>query len=165
MAVSPRLCIVDASVLIDLEKGELVEEFLRLRCRWATPEAVIYEVGDPLGSALTSGGLAIIDMTPDEVQEVLSLREKYNRVSVSDLFCLVLARNRKAILITGDQPLRKAAEAEGARVRGTLWMLDEMVSSRIIPGIKAAEALKRMIAGGGRFPPEECRKRLKRWIT
>ncbi len=25
MAVTPRLCIVDASVLIDLEKGELVE--------------------------------------------------------------------------------------------------------------------------------------------
>ncbi|MBM4286879.1 MAG: DUF3368 domain-containing protein [Deltaproteobacteria bacterium] len=165
MAVSPRLCIVDASVLIDLEKADLVQEFLQLRCRWATPEAVVYEVGESLGSALTTGGLAVIDMTADEVQDVLRLRERYNRVSISDLFCLVLARNRKAVLITGDQPLRKAAEAEGVRVRGTLWMLDEMVTSRIIPGFKAAEALSRMIAGGGRFPPEECRKRLKKWGT
>jgi hypothetical protein len=66
----------------------------------ATPEAVVYEVGEPLGSTLTSGGLAILDMSVDEVQEVLLLREKNNRVSINDLFCLVLARNRKAVLIT-----------------------------------------------------------------
>jgi len=165
MAVTPRLCIVDASVLIDLEKGELVEEFLQLRCRWATPAAVILEVGERLGDILMSGGLGIMDMGADEVQEVFRLRQEYLRVSVSDLFCLVLSKNRKGILITGDQPLRKAAETEGVKVRGTLWMLDEMVRSQTISGRKAAEALKSMIAGGGRFPAEECSTRLKRWLT
>jgi hypothetical protein len=66
-------------------------------------------------------------------------------------------------LIAGDLALRRAAEKEGLRVRGTLWILDELVNYRIFTGERAADALDKMIKNRGRFPPEELTKRLKRW--
>jgi len=56
MAVTPRLCIVDASVLIDLEHGGLVKEIFQLPYIWAAPDAVIEEVGESLGALLISWG-------------------------------------------------------------------------------------------------------------
>ena len=75
----------------------------------------------------------------------------------------VLAKSQNGTLIAGDQALRRAAEQEGLRVRGTLWILDEIVDSKIFLGDRAADALDRMIQNRGRFPPEEISKRMKRW--
>lgn len=164
MRVSPKPYIVDASVLIDLEHGGLIEEFFLLQHGWTTPDVVIMEVMEPLGSQLTGLGLNTLSLGPEGVLEVEGLRLTYKRVSANDLFCLVLAKSQKGTLITGDQPLRKAAESEGVRVKGTLWVLDELVENKIIPGELAAHALLRMIKSGGRFPQEEVTKRHNRWI-
>jgi predicted nucleic acid-binding protein len=163
MAVSPRPHIVDASVLIDLEHGGLIEELFLLRHGWTAPDVVILEVLEPLGSMLTGYGLKISHLRPEDIQEVARLREIHKGVSANDLFCLVLAKTHRGTLITGDMPLRKAAEGEEVKVRGTLWILDELVVNKIIPGGRAAEALERMKKSGGRFPPEEVTRRLNRW--
>ena len=54
-------------------------------------------------------------------------------------------------------------KVKGLRVRGTLWILDELVDYKIFTGEQAADALQRMIRNRGRFPPEEVTKRIKRW--
>jgi predicted nucleic acid-binding protein len=149
--------------LIDLEHGGLIKEIFRLGHGWSAPDVVIGEVMEPLGSLLTGHGLRVLNLDPEQIMEVARLRQIYKGVSANDLFCLVLAKSQKGILITGDQPLRKAAEGEGVKVRGTLWMLDELVESKIISGEQSAEALERMKKSGGRFPPEEVTKRIKRW--
>lgn len=164
MAVTPRLCIVDASVLIDFEQGGLVKEIFQLQYEWAAPDAVIEEVGEHLGSLLISFGLKKITLGEVEVQEVLRLREICKQISLSDLFCLVLSKVRKTTLVTGDGPLRRAAYQEGVKVRGTLGVLDELFKSKIITGSKAAESLDKMIKAGSRFPKEECTKRRKLWL-
>ena len=163
MVVSPRPHIVDASVLIDLEHGGLIKEIFRLRHGWTAPDVVIGEVMEPLGSLLAGHGLKVSYLKPEHIQEVARLRQIYKGVSANDLFCLVLAKIQKGTLITGDQSLRRAAENEGVKVRGTLWILDELVENKIITGERAADALERMKKSGGRFPPEEVTKRLKRW--
>lgn len=163
MAVPPRPHIVDASVLIDLEYGEVVKEFFLLHHGWTAPDVVIVEVLESLGSVLTGLGLKVSHLQPEDIQEVARLRQSYKGVSANDLFCLVLAKTQKGFLITGDQALRRAAENEGVKVRGTLWILDELVENKIITGERAAEALEKMRKSGGRFPQEEVTKRLKRW--
>ena len=163
MVVFPRPHIVDASVLIDLEHGGLIKEIFRLGHGWSAPDVVIGEVMEPLGSLLTGHGLRVLNLDPEQIMEVARLRQIYKGVSANDLFCLVLAKSQKGTLITGDHPLRKAAEGEGVKVRGTLWMLDELVENKVISGRRAADALDIMRKTGGRFPPEEVTKRLNRW--
>ncbi len=163
MAVPPRPHIVDASVLIDLEHGGLIDELFLLRHGWSAPDVVLGEVMEPLGSLLAGQGLKILTLEPEQIQEVARLRGIHKGVSANDLFCLILAKSQRGTLITGDMPLRKAAESEGVKVRGTLWILDELVENKVIPGERAVDALQRMIKSGGRFPQEEVTKRHKRW--
>jgi predicted nucleic acid-binding protein len=164
MVGSPKPHIVDASVLIDLEKGVVIRELFLLHHGWTAPDLVIVEVGESLGSLLTSHGLTVSELQQEEIREVERLRQIYKGLSITDLSCLVLAKSQNGTLIAGDQALRRAAEQEGLRVRGTLWILDEMVDSKIFLGDRAADALDRMIQNRGRFPPEEISKRMKRWI-
>jgi predicted nucleic acid-binding protein len=60
------------------------------------------------------------------------LVRKYPRPGRRDILCLVLAMQEKAILITGDEALRKSASLEGVEVHGTLWLLDAMVKEEAI---------------------------------
>jgi predicted nucleic acid-binding protein len=162
MAVSQKLHIVDASVFIDLEHGGLIEEVFRLHHGWTAPEVAIDEVME-LRPILEGHGLKVFHLEPKDIQEVARLRGIYTRPSTKDLFCLVLAKSCNGTLITGDKHLRKAAKDEGVKVKGTLWILDELVENKIILRERAAEALGKMKKTGGRFPPEEVTKRLNRW--
>jgi len=65
--------------------------------------------------------------------------------------------------VTGDNSLRKAAEAEGVTVRGVLWVLDELVAAAAVTPARAAEGLRTMLAQGARLPSDECRRRLGAW--
>lgn len=163
MAGSPKPHIVDASVLIDLEHGRVVRELFLLHHDWTAPDLVIVEVGESLESLLTGQGLKVSHLQPEEVMEVEHLRQIYKGPSIADLSCLVLAKSQNWTLIAGDLALRRAAEKEGLRVRGTLWILDELVNYKIFKGEQAADSLQRMIQNRGRFPQEEVTKRLKRW--
>ena len=163
MAGSPKPHIVDASVLIDLEHGLVVRELFLLHHGWTAPDLVIVEVGESLGSLLTGYGLSVSHLQPEEVLEVERLRQIYRGLSIADLSCLVLAKAKNWVLIAGDQALRKAAEKEALGVRGTLWILDELVDYKIFTGEQAADSLQRMIENRSRFPPEEITKRIKRW--
>lgn len=162
MAGSPKPHIIDASVLIDLEHGRVIRELFLLHHGWTAPDVVIVEVME-LGPVLTGHGLTVFQLQPEEVLEVGRLRQIYKGLSVADLSCLILAKSRNGILIAGDQALRRTAEQEGLRVRGTLWILDEMVNYKIFTGEQATDALQKMIRNRGRFPPEEVTKRIKRW--
>ena len=91
---------------------------------------------------------------------VLDLAERYVRPSRQDLFALVLARETKAVLLTGDGSLREAAEREGVQVHGTIWLLDLMVDHEVIDRQERAASLKHMIESGSRLPWEEIKARL-----
>jgi predicted nucleic acid-binding protein len=140
----------------------MIRELFLFHHGWIAPDVVLVEVGE-LGPVLTGHGLTIFQLKPEEVLNVGRLRQIYKGLSVTDLSCLILAKSQNGTLIAGDQALRRAAEKEGLRVRGTLWILDEMVNYKIFTGEQAAEVLQRMIRNRGRFPPEEVTKRNKRW--
>jgi predicted nucleic acid-binding protein len=91
---------------------------------------------------------------------VLDLAERYARPSRVDLFALVLARDFDAVLLTGDSSLRDAAENEGVRVHGVLWLLDLMVYHGIISKRDGATSLELMVRCGSRLPCDEVRARI-----
>ena len=57
---------------------------------------------------------------------------KYAKPSLYDCVALAIAKCRNIVLLSGDGPLRKAAEKEGVRVRGTIGLLKELYEDRHI---------------------------------
>ena len=83
---------------------------------------------------------------------VEEITTKYRDPSRNDCFALALAKQEKCPLLTGDKDLRKTAEEEGVIVMGTIWIVNRMVSNRIISIEQAKEAYQCMKEAGRRFP-------------
>jgi predicted nucleic acid-binding protein len=137
-----------------------LEKALRLPLELIAPDVVIEELHTPDGKDLVDLGLRVLELSGQQVLMVLDLAERYARPSRQDLFALVLARETKAVLLTGDGSLREAAEREGVQVHGTIWLLDLMVDHEIINRQERAASLKHMIESGSRLPCEEITARL-----
>ena len=163
MTVSPQVCVVDTNVLIDLYTGGVSRAVFQLPILLLAPDVLIAELQEPDGKLLLSYGLSGCELSSDEVQKVFRLATQYRRVSVNDLFALELARTLGTVLLTGDKHLRRVADQEGVPVRGTLWLLDEMVRLAVIPPRLAAQALEHMLNRGRRLPSKECERRLRQW--
>ena len=84
----------------------------------------------------------------------------YPKPGRNDLFALALAEDKKCPLLTGDAALRQAAEMEQVEVKGTVWLIAEMVREQRITVTVARAALHKMRVNGRRLPWEVAEKRL-----
>jgi predicted nucleic acid-binding protein len=105
-------------------------------------------------------GLQLGELNPASMAEVETLVIKYKQPSRYDCFALMLAKQEQCPLLTGDQNLRKAAEQEFIEVKGTLWVLESMVSHGIIDVAAARIAYAQMRENGRRLPWEMAENRL-----
>ena len=164
MRGSPSACVADANVLIDLHVGGLLPEALTRPFQLAAPDLIIAEMDDPPGPALVAQGLVEEALSAAEIGELAHLKAKHPRaLSVMDLAALVLAKRLRVILLTGEKLLRGVAEQEGVEVRGTLWLLDQMIAFDMLGASDAAATLESMLTAGRRLPVAECEKRLRAW--
>ncbi len=162
--MTPRLLAVpDTNVWIDLRIAGLIDEAFHLDIDWVAPDIVIEELHEPEGADLVTLGLVSHELDEDGVRAVLALAVGHDQLSIADTFALVTATVLDAVLITGDRHLRRAATEQGVTVHGVLWVLDEMLGTRLISPGRAAGALRRMLANGSRPPARECIARLKEW--
>jgi len=157
------LCVADANVLFDLRNGRILTDIAALPYRFIVPDAVFAELDAPLRSMVQSLGFEIGSLEGETVLEIYTLRPEHPRLSVADLFALFVARDRRAMLLTGDTRLRRLAEIRGLVVHGTLWVLDELYAQGTLNGQGALAALERILALGGRLPANEYQKRRLQW--
>jgi hypothetical protein len=156
-------CVTDANLLIDLFHGGLAANAFRLPWEFMAPDVVITEILLPLSWDITGLGLIEKSLPGEGVLQVEELAMKYPRPGRIDLFSLVLAIQEEALLLTGDEALRKAASKESVGVHGTLWLLDEMIKGRAISEAEACMSLKMMVDAGRRLPQKEVSVRLASW--
>lgn len=117
----------DTSVIIDLERGELLESVFQLAVDFAVPDLLFHrELAGPLGDRLLTLGLRVEELSPGEVQGATVLRRADATLSLPDTFAFALAQGRQWTLLTGDAGLRRTAEAHALEVHGTLWVLDQL---------------------------------------
>lgn len=117
----------DTSVIIDLERGELLESVFQLAVDFAVPDLLFHrELAGPLGDRLLALGLRVEELSPGEVQGATVLRRADATLSLPDTFAFALAQGRQWTLLTGDAGLRRTAEAHALDVHGTLWVLDQL---------------------------------------
>ncbi|MFA7239654.1 MAG: DUF3368 domain-containing protein [Sulfuricellaceae bacterium] len=146
------LLISDANILIDIEIGGLVAPMFSLDYQFAVPDVLFYEELEEQHSYLLDMGLAARDLDEAMVARVAKMAAQYPRPGRNDLFALVLAVKEQCPLLTGDKDLKVAAENENVEVRGTLWLINEMVRSGKITVQVARGAYQRMRAHGRRLP-------------
>ncbi len=161
--------VTDTSFWVDLRDGDILFLPFQLSFKWITTDLVA-ELEFPkhipdLAESLYTKGLdpKKLESVLVEQMGVLSQTKEAGRLSKPDLSCFVLARSRKATLITSDKPLKNFAELEGVEVHGTLWVLDLLVNGGVMAPRHAAQALIRMLEKGSYLPKEECEQRIKAW--
>jgi predicted nucleic acid-binding protein len=113
---------------------------------------VLAEILLPYSWKLQGLGLIEMELSGSGMLKAEELVRKYPRPGCRDILSLVLAMQEKAILLAGDEALRKAASREGIEVHGTLWLLDPMVKEEAISKIDGCRSLDRMINSGRRLP-------------
>lgn len=135
-------------------------ELFKLPYQIQVPDMLFYDELEAAHGYLLEHGLQLGELSPASMAEVETLVVKYKQPSRYDCFALVLAMQEQCPLLTGDQNLRKAAEHEQVEVKGTLWVVESLVSHGIIDLALARQAYAQMKDNGRRLPWELAEARL-----
>lgn len=161
-----RILVSDTSILIDLERGGLVESAFGCGFQIAVPD-LLYdkELDDEFGQRLQALGLSIAELSAQELQNAQTLHEARRALSLADCSALLCAARPDHILLTGDRVLRREAEDHGiADVHGLLWLLDRIAEAERATPDQLHAGLTRISEGDRcRLPKPEVDERLRRW--
>lgn len=175
-----RLIASDASVLIDLERGALLQVTFRLPHVFAVPRLAYRQEIEPFnGRELVQMGLCVVSLTSEGLELAQSYRARERRLSLSDAYALALAKlggfgllgsgtafqtDGNHTLLSGDGALRTLAKAEDVECRGVLWILDEIERADLLAPGDLEAALSTIDANRRRrLPPAEVVARLIRY--
>ncbi len=137
----------DTSVVVDLERAQLIENIFALPFRFIVPDALYEnELKGYGGERLVALGLEVRSLTGEQVSEAQRLRALERRISIHDSYALSLAKAEGAILLAGDAAMRRLAESEEVRCHGVLWVFDQLEERRIVPAFALHEGLSRVVA-------------------
>ena len=157
-----QVLVADTSVLVDLERGSLLEASFRLPHRFAVPD-LLYEreLKRYGGEKLIRLGLRIEELDGDGVNRALAYQRQEPALSLPDCFALTLAKIRSWVLLSGDRALRQLAPQEAVKCHGVLWLLDQMDNEAVVSirqlhaGLTAISKHPRC-----RLPKQEIHRRL-----
>jgi len=157
----------DASILIDLLKIDLSDEFFRLPYDIHTTDLVGAEITDENAEQfqqyINKKLINIHSFSDEEWEEVVYIKNENPPLSMADCSCFWLCKQLSATLLTSDGKLRSSAFEKGISVHGILWVFEELISHKEITVQKAKKKLKELMEINPRLPREECQKRLKKW--
>jgi predicted nucleic acid-binding protein len=154
------LLISDANILMDIEVGDLVAPMFSLGYQFAVPDVLYFDELEEQHAHLLDMGLQTMTLSAKSVARIEALSQTYARPGRNDLFALALAEDRQCPLLTGDAALRQAAETEQVEVKGTVWLIAEMVREQRITIAVARAALHKMRVNGRRLPWEVAEQML-----
>ncbi|RWD16096.1 MAG: hypothetical protein EOS75_29990 [Mesorhizobium sp.] len=159
------ILVSDTSVLIDLERAQLLEEMFRLPFEFAVPDLLYArELAGELGDQLVRLGLRVEVLTPAELSRATIVRRQNMRLSVPDTFAFSIAESRQWTLLTGDGTLRELAVAEQIEMHGVLWLFDQLADGNHVPFNRLHDGLNTLFTHPRcRLPAAEVRRRLARF--
>jgi predicted nucleic acid-binding protein len=159
------ILVSDTSVLIELERGGLLEPAFSCGLIMVVPDLLYQkEIEEENGPYLRALGLGVVALTPDEVELAQTIKMQRPALSLPDCFALTCAHRQAHILVTGDMKLRKEAENRNVQVCGLLWILDQMEACGNFSYTLLHEGLSQISADPRcRLPKDEVNIRLTKW--
>lgn len=153
-----QLFISDANIFIDLDVCGILAKMFELPYEFAVPDILYMEELEEQHSDLPRYGLQIKKLDSRSIEYAISLQTQYSGPSDNDFFAFVLAKQEECALITGDAQLRKVAEAEGVELRGTIWIIEQLVVQGLMNCDSAIEAFDVMQSKGRRLPWDKAKE-------
>ncbi len=155
-----QVLISDANILIDMEVANLIHLIFQLPYQFTTPDMLYETELKEQHAHLLTLGLQVSELNSESMLLAYQLNERYNQPSLNDIFALVLAKQENCPLLTGDGQLRKSAENESVEVKGTIWLVEQLVIHQIITLAQARQAYTDMEGNRRRLPFKTARDRL-----
>ena len=158
-----EVLVSDTSVLIDVERGSLLDACFSLPFSFVVPDLLYRrELQEHGGPGLIQRGLKIEELEGDGVSLALGYRRSNRSLSLPDSLALALAKLNSWILLTGDGDLRDLARLEKVACHGVLWLNDQLFeygvasADQVCAGIHAIASHSRC-----RLPRNEIRKKVR----
>lgn len=163
-----KVVITDVSVLFDLYQLQVLPEFFALDLEIHTTDFVYNEITyeeqkNDFAIFERSKKLLIIRITPEEEDEIRAMQLFRSNKSFPDRTVLWKAKQLGCAILTCDNLLRKEAERHGLEVRGSIWVINQLIEKSIVSNEKGVELLKQMKLVNPRLPSEEIDKLIKRY--
>lgn len=160
-----KVLVSDTSVLIDLERGNLLDCCFKLPFEFAVPDLLYRQELDGYGGAeLVAKGLRVEELTGEELIVAQTTRGARPKLSLPDSFAYSLASKRGWTLLTGDGELRTLAQAQGLPYFGVLWVCDQIFDGKVIEALVLAIGLEAIGTHPRcRLPKAEITVRLARY--
>ena len=156
-----QVLISDANVLIDMDAGGLLELMFRLPFEFQVADMLFADELEEHHPELLSFGLKLAELDGPHMTLAFDLINRYADPSRYDCFSLALAKQKSCPLLTGDKALRTAAAKEGVLVKGTIWLVNQLVINGILTKAEALEAYADMRSAGSRLPWEVANRMLE----
>ena len=147
-----QILISDANVLIDMDVGGLLEQMFQLPYTFQISDMLFVDELEGHHPELLGYGLQLAELDVSHMREAFELVDRYADPSRYDCFSLALAKQKICPLLTGDRALRNAASKEGVIVKGSIWVVNELVKNEILTKEVARDAYRKMEAAGSRLP-------------
>jgi rRNA maturation endonuclease Nob1 len=142
-----------------------MEDFFRLGLIPFTTPQVIAEITDDeqlkeITFYIDNGQLNIDDI--GEYETIIEIADQHAALSITDSSVLELAIRKDAILLTSDGSLRKISISENVKVRGLLWIIEELYIKQIITVELALQKLQMYNEINVRAPFKEIENLIKK---
>jgi len=147
-----QLLISDANIFIDLKEAGLMSELFQIGYQINTPDILFAEeLSEQHGDLLTIG-LVLLEISPEYLMQTATLSAQNTGVSFNDCLALSAAQQTHGPLLTGDGKLRQLAQQRHVEVKGTIWVIEQMLTNQLINTEQARTAAIKMQQAGRRLP-------------
>ena len=155
----------DTSVIIDLERGALLDDLFQLPFEFAVPDLLFRrELEGALGDRLIALGLRVEELTSVEVTRATEVRREKKDLSTPDTFAFAIAEGRGWPLLTGDGGLRRLAGESQLEFHGVLWICDQFEDGDHVPMLRLHAGLTALSSHPRcRLPMAAVQERLARY--
>ncbi len=160
------ITITDANIFIDLAELELFPLFFQLNLTLHTTKEVLLECDPTHQQALkeyAAKKLLTIHILSEEQLEKLEHLKFKKGLSAQDKSILYLAYEQQAMVLTGDNLIRKWCKQQNLEVHGILWILEELVQYKLLEFGEAITHLTNLMQINQWLPQDACQKLLVNW--
>lgn len=158
MSIKEDIVIKDSCTIIDHCELGLLEIFFSMGLSVYTTPNVIAEITEPEQAALVSryvnSGHLKVDGAGD-VSMITTIVIENPALSPADGSVLELAIRLQATILTSDGSLRRVSQAKHVPVRGSLWVIEEMIARELLNKETALAKLEQYPTVNPRAPKKE----------
>jgi predicted nucleic acid-binding protein len=106
--------------------------------------------------------LIVYEFSGDEIDEVRRFEAGRDLKRFTDKSVIWKSLQLNCPLLTGDKKMREIAEEMGLEVHGSIWVIDELISSNLVSPDKAIVLLEQLMATNSWLPRNEIDKRINK---